>query len=101
MMNWNGTQSLMVNPEPVVILDIVDPEPTEDPADRSLLAIRMWSGFEPESITGAQLLASLGLDYPGVDIPSWVMTELGPLAAKGDITAGEFKTALEYVLDNA
>ena len=30
-----------------------------------------------------------------------MMTELGVLAAKGDITVGEFKTALEYVLGNA
>ena len=107
-------------PEPVAI----DPEPDEKPnsadlepvtvpgtapgmtdsdpdADGSLLTIRMWSGFEPESIADAQLLASLNLDYPGADIPSWVMTELGPLAAKGDITIDEFKTALEYVLNNS
>ena len=37
----------------------------------------------------------------GADIPSWVMTELGPLVAKGDITVGEFKTALQYVLEGA
>ena len=61
----------------------------------------MWSGFEPESITDAQLLASLELDYPGANIPSWVMTELGVLVTKGDVTVGEFKTALEYVLGNA
>ena len=86
-------------PEPAA----VDPEPAavDGSAGRDLLAIRMWSGFEPESISDAQLLASLGLDYPGADIPSWVMTELGPLAAKGDITIGEFKTALTYVLENA
>ena len=60
----------------------------------------MWSGFEPEYTTDAQLLASPGLDYPGIDIPSWVMTELGTLAARGDVTAGEFKTAPEYVLGN-
>ena len=107
-----------VDPEPGMEPNSVDPEPVtvpetapgaedsgaatgQDPADRSLPAIRMWSGFEPESISDAQLLASLGLDYPGMDIPSWMMTELGPLAAKGDITAGEFKTALEYVLERA
>ena len=61
----------------------------------------MWSGFKHESITDAQLPASLGLNYPGIDTPSWVMTELEPLAAKGDITAGEFKTTPEYVLGNA
>ena len=52
-------------------------------------------------ITDAQLPASLGLDYPGVDIPNRMMTKVGVLAAKGDVTAGGFKTALEYVLGNA
>ena len=78
-----------------------DPEPAPDTTGRDLLAIRMWSGFEPESITDAQLLASLGLDYPGADIPDWVMTELGPLVVKGGVTVGEFMTALEYVLERA
>ena len=45
--------------------------------------------------------ASLGLAYPGIDIPGWVMTELGVLVARGDVTVDEFKTALAYVLDNA
>ena len=102
----------VVDPEPDAGTGIVDPEPREVPVDpepepepepdttgRDLLAIRMWSGFEPESISDAQLLASLGLDYPGADIPSWMMTELGPLVAKGEITVGEFRTALEYVLE--
>ena len=91
----------VVDPEPTGIIDAVDPEPGagDDSAGRDLLAIRMWSGFEPESISDAQLLATLGLDYPGADIPSWVMTKLGVLAAKGDVTAGEFRTALEYVLE--
>ena len=86
-------------PEPVA----VDPEPAavDDPAERDVLAIRMWSGFEPESISDAQLLASLDLDYPGADIPSWVMTELGVLAAGGDITVEQFTTALEYVLEHS
>ena len=85
------------------MIGTVYPEPVSDNDSswRDTLAIRMWSGFEPESISDAQLLASLGLDYPGVDIPSWVMTELGPLVAKGDVTAGEFKTALQYVLESA
>ena len=92
----------VVDPEPAAALDAVDPEPaSQDSAEYSLLAIRMWAGFEPESMTDAQLLASLGLDYPGVDIPGWVMTELGPLVAKGDVTADEFRAALEYVLENA
>ena len=90
-----------MDPEPVTILDTVDePASGHDSAERDTLAIRMWSGFEPKSISDAQLLASLRLDYPGMDIPNWMMTELGPLAAKGGITAGEFKTALEYVLEN-
>ena len=79
------------------------PEPVSgnDSSWRDTLAIRTWSGFEPESISDAQLLVSMRLDYPEIDIPSWVMTELGPLAARGDITAGGFKTAPEYVLGNA
>ena len=80
----------------------VDPEPAadDDSTGNDILAIRMWSGFERESISDAQLLTSMGLNYPGADIPSWVMTELGPLATKGDIMVGEFKTALTYVLNN-
>ena len=63
----------------------------------------MWSGFEPEMITDEQLLASLGLDdnYPNADIPDWVMTDLGVLAAKGDVTVDEFMLALQYVLEHA
>ena len=100
-----GTEPNTADPEPgavpVTAPGVADSQSAAGPdADRDTLAIRMWSGFEPESISDAQLLASLGLDYPGVDIPSWVMTELGPLVAKGDITAGEFKTALEYVLEH-
>ena len=78
----------------------VDPEPGANPGrqDGSLLAVRMWSGFEPESMTDADLLALLKLDYPGADIPGWVMTELGVLVAKGLVTVEEFRTALEYVL---
>ena len=91
-----------VDPEPTEIPAVVDPEPAADPDDtagRDMLAIRMWSGFEPESITDAQLLASLGLDYPGADIPNWMMTELGVLATRGEVTADEFRTALQYVLE--
>ena len=100
-----GTEPNTADPEPgavpVTALGVADSQSAAGPdADRDTLAIRMWSGFEPESISDAQLLASLGLDYPGVDIPSWVMTELGPLVAKGDITVSEFKTALEYVLEH-
>ena len=92
----------MVDPEPAAMPDAVDSEPASpNSAERSLLAVRMWSGFEPESMTDAQLLAALGLGYPGANIPGWVMTELGVLVAKGDVTVNEFKTVLEYVLDNA
>ena len=97
-------EPVVVDPEPAETEPVVvDPEPAavDDSAGRDILEIRMWSGFEPESISDAQLLASLGLDYPGADIPAWVMTELGPLVAKGGVTVDEFKTALEYVLGNA
>ena len=65
-----------------------------------LQLIRMWSGFEPEMITDEQLLSSLGLDgdYPDADIPDWMMTDLGVLVSKGDVTVGEFLLALQYVL---
>ena len=97
-----GTEPNAVDPEPVAVPRTVPDMADSDPdVDRSLLAIRMWSGFEPESISDIQLLASLNLDYPGADIPSWVMTELGPLASKGDITVEQFKTALEYVLEHS
>ncbi len=96
-------ESNTVDPEPTAPPVLIDPEPAadQDSAGRSMLAIRMWSGFEPEPMTGARLLDSLGLDYPGVDIPSWVMTELGPLVSKGSVTVDEFKAALEYVLENS
>ena len=90
--------------------DAVDPEHTssdtpwpDDYDDAQVLTlIRMWSGFESESITDAQLLELLGLeDYQGVDLPDWMMTELGVLVAKGDVTVGEFMLALQYVLTHA
>ena len=59
----------------------------------------MWSGLELEPATDAQLLASLDLDYPGAEIPNWMMANLGPMVARGDVTAGEFVAALKYVLD--
>ena len=86
-----------------------DPEPM--PADmmesgdydeaQALSLIHMWSGFEPELIIGAQLPASLGFDYPDADMPSWMMTELGVLVAKGDVTVGEFVSALQHTLENS
>ena len=33
-------------------------------------------------------------DYPDADIPDWVMTELGVLAAKGDVTVDEFRAGV-------
>ena len=99
------------DPEPVPVDDQMpaNPEPVPSdalwPADdydeaQALHIIRMWSGFESEFITDEQLLASLGLDYPDADIPDWVMTQLGVLAAKGDVTVDEFVLALQYVLEN-
>ena len=67
---------------------------------QTLLMIRMWSGFESESITDAELLESMGLDnYPTVHIPDWVMTELGALVSNSDVTVEEFRTALIYMLE--
>ena len=89
--------------------DAVDPEHTssdtpwpDDYDDAQVLTLmRMWSGFEAESITDAQLLELLGIeDYQGVDLPDWMMTELGVLVAKGDVTVDEFVLALQYVLEN-
>ena len=90
---------LPADPEPTSY-DILGPDDYDDA--QVLHLIRMWSGFEPEMITDEQLLASLGLDddYPDADIPDWVMTDLGVLAAKGDVTVGEFMLALQYVLVN-
>ena len=77
-----------VDPEPTAVVpDAADPEPVaySDTAEHEMLVIRMWSGFEPESLTDDQLLHALGLDYRGDDIPGWVMTELGPLVVKKGI----------------
>ena len=70
---------------------------------QALTLIRMWSGFDPEMITDEQLLSSLGLDddYPDADIPDWMMTKLGVLVAKGDVTVDEFVLALQYVRENS
>ena len=87
-----------------------DPEPISsdilwfDDYDEAqvLHIIRMWSGFESEFITDTQLLELLGLeDYQDVDLPDWMMTQLGVLVAKGDVTVGEFVLALQYVLTHA
>ena len=71
----------------------------DDDDAQTLSLIRMWSGFASESITDAELLASLDLDYPRVDIPDWMMTELGVLVSNGEVTVEEFKTALVYMLE--
>ena len=34
----------------------------------------------------------------GADMPGWMMTELGPLAAKGEVTMDKFIAVLECVL---
>ena len=75
----------------------------DDHDDAQVLTfIRMWSGFESESITDAQLIELLGLeDYQDVDLPDWMMTQLGVLVAKGDVTVDEFVLALQYVLEHA
>ena len=72
----------------------------DDDDVQTLSMIRMWSGFESESITDAELLESMGLDnYPTVHIPDWVMTELGALVSNSDVTVEEFRTALVYMLE--
>ena len=103
---------LPADPEPVVPYSELpaDPEPVprdtpwpDDYDDAQVLTlIRMWSGFEPESITDAQLIDLLGLeDYRGANLPDWMMTELGVLVASGDVTVDEFMLALQYVLEHA
>ena len=104
---------LPADPEPVapdLADDVVDPEPVPsdtlwpDDYDEAqvLHTIRMWSGFESELITDTQLLELLGLeDYQDIDLPDWMMTQLGVLVAKGDVTVDEFVLALQYVLTHA
>ena len=104
---------LPADPEPVTpdfADDAADPEPissdtlwSDDYDEAQVLhIIRMWSGFESEIITDTQLLELLGLeDYQDVDLPDWMMTQLGVLVAKGDVTVGEFVVALTYVLERS
>ena len=103
---------LPADPEPVVPYSELpaDPEPVprdtpwpDDYDDAQVLTlIRMWSGFEPESITDAQLIDLLGLeDYRGADLPDWMMTELGVLVVRDAVTVNEFMLALQYVLEHA
>ena len=77
---------------------IVGDDDDDDDA-QTLSLIRMWSGFASESLTDADFLKLLNLDYPGVDIPNWMMTELGALVSNGDVTVKEFRTALIYMLE--
>ena len=104
---------LPADPEPVApdfADDAADPEPVPAdalwPADdydeaQVLTLIRMWSGFESEMITDTQLLELLGLEgYRDVDLPDWMMTQLGVLVARGDVTVDEFMLALQYVLEH-
>ena len=89
------------DPMPDVMGEPEDAEPAVATPDQNTveMVIRTWSGFEPGSVTDAQLLDALGLDYD-VDIPSWVMTELGVLYAQDRVTLEEFTTAISYVLAN-
>ena len=87
------------DPEPVPA-DTLGPDDYDEA--QVLHIIRMWSGFESEMIIDTQLLELLGLeDYQDVDLPDWMMTELGVLVAKGDVTTDEFLLALQYVLTHA
>ena len=93
------------DPEPEIIDGTCGTQPlTESPDAKDVLfIIRAWSGFENESATDDDLLQVLNLDcYDDDDahIPAWVMTELGVLVANGDLTVGEFRTALEYILEH-
>ncbi len=67
--------------------------------DDILHSIKMWAGFDSQSISDSELLESLNLDYPDADIPNWMMVELAVLVVSGDLTVDEFKTALVFVLD--
>ena len=72
---------------------------SSDGAD-TLLCIRMWAGFEPESLTDADFLRMIDLDYPDAKIPDWMMTDLGVMTARNLVTVDEFKVALVYMLDS-
>ncbi len=91
----------------IQIIDITNPinpllpltASATDPAGGTVAAtIRMWSGFEPGSVTDAQLLDALNLGH-GREIPDWMMTHLGILFSEDRITLEEFTTALSYVLE--
>ena len=90
------------DPVPDVMNEPEDDESVDATPDQNTveMIIRTWSGFEPGSVTDAQLLEALGLEYDG-DIPRWVMTKLGVLCAQNRVTIEEFTTAISYVLANA
>ena len=106
-----GPEVQAADPEPVEPDSVLPADPEPVPADtvwpgdydeaQVLSLIRMWSGFESEMITDAQLIELLGLDgYLGTDLPDWMMTDLGVLVARDDVTVVEFMLALQYVLEN-
>ena len=89
-------EPVAADPEPVLA---DTPGPDDYDEAQALHIIRMWSGFESEMITDTQLLELLGLEgYQDVDLPDWMMTQLGVLVANGDVTVDEFLLALQYVL---
>ena len=68
------------------------------------MSISFWIAGIWQSIvvTDAQLIEFLGLeDYQGIDLPDWMVTKLGVLVAKGDVTVNQFVLALQYVLTHA
>ena len=90
---------MSADPEPVPY-NILGPDDYDEV--QILQIIRMWSDFESEMMTDAQLIELLDLDgYRGTDLPDWMMTDLGVLVANGDVTVGEFVLALQYVLENS
>ena len=58
------------------------------PMESYSMALDTWkdASLARPMIADAQLLALLGLDYPGADIPDWVMTKLEPLVTTDGVT---------------
>ena len=63
----------IVYPGSTAMHDAVDPGSTAGPdfTERDMLAMRMRSGLEPESMTYGQMLASPGPDCQGDDMLGW------------------------------
>ena len=106
VMNANYVILRSVMPDNQMLADLEHvstdtPRPGDCDDAQVLMLIHMWSGFESEMITDAQLLTSLGLDYHDTYIPGWMVTGLGVLTAKGDVTVDEFLVTLQYVLENS